>query len=594
MTNDPNTTAPTNLEENKKTALDAYKKHVLGRYSDVTDSAANSMSGWTRPSMSLLDRKPQQIISRDTAETIIPIATGGISAAIGLLLLKPAHWISEKLFGAAKDIVTGFGYLPKIPVIGKVFEWLGKGIETVGKYAGYIAPAIAGVIGYSMFKTPPKGEVSKTPYDRIGRVGMAPVMAEVKVQPAKGEVITTQQVPVKPAAAPAVSQESADIVKEAGLKDVSEQSFLTVIGHRAEALKENKKTLELALGEYLGNQNQRMENALKFLDATKTFEKDGARKEIVAAMQKMGMSPEEAEKFVPTPPDIQATVFPDGTNFTKKLVDFAKKFDNFYKDSYDTMRLKQNGQLVFEIDRIENPSSMQARKEVPKTSRFDNMSYTQQEEFIAKALAFTQERFDFFKDRKIYYTRSPGGADVMVEAFDYKDRDAETGWFESKPEGKTHGIKWSDEHAFIKEVYDITQQRGIGLSYTKVGDSFDKVLADWKTQQELSSEHKDALTKDTGGKLAQYTAAVELMQQKLVALQKGELEIKEGKLVQATPKVEAEKVPENQPPAVEQPKTASKSAADLLNMQTVEDISAPGGLPTAKKTPGRGPDHLHA
>ncbi len=141
MAKDPNI-----LEQIAKGTGEFVNKNITGSLSGLTDEASKKIASATG-------------LDENTTRSALPWAAGGLATLAGIFLLQPIHWATKKIFGLAKNIVTGFGLLEKIPIIGGLFSMLGKAIDTIGEYAGYIVPAIAGFIGYKAFQT----ETKKTP-----------------------------------------------------------------------------------------------------------------------------------------------------------------------------------------------------------------------------------------------------------------------------------------------------------------------------------------------------------------------------------------------------------------------------------------------
>ena len=162
------------------------EQYIQGKLSKTTDEWAAGLENITKHKVRGplgIGEHEESYIEKDTARKIIPFLAGGAAAAIGYALLEPINWASEKVFGLAKTIVTGGGYLSKIPIIGKVFELLGDLMEGIGKVAGYGVVALAGFIGYSMFdsKTQSAGKAGKDPTladaAKVGAETAPPVLA---------------------------------------------------------------------------------------------------------------------------------------------------------------------------------------------------------------------------------------------------------------------------------------------------------------------------------------------------------------------------------------------------------------------------------
>ena len=132
------------------------RENIDGKFASTTDKMAAGIEKFTthkERGLFGIGEADTAYVSADTARGAIPFLAGAAAAGIGYALLEPINYASQKVFGFAKTIVTGGGYLSEIPVIGKVFELLGDLMEGIGKIAGYAVVAAAGFIGYSMFSS---------------------------------------------------------------------------------------------------------------------------------------------------------------------------------------------------------------------------------------------------------------------------------------------------------------------------------------------------------------------------------------------------------------------------------------------------------
>ncbi len=133
-------TEPNAFEKTIKSTGEFVDDNITGKLSGATDAVAKGASG---------------VLDENTTKGIMPWLAGGLATIAGMLLLEPINWAVKGAFKLLRNVVTLGGLLEDIPVIGGLFKALGDAIDTVGEYAGYVVPAIAGFIGYKAFQTTP-------------------------------------------------------------------------------------------------------------------------------------------------------------------------------------------------------------------------------------------------------------------------------------------------------------------------------------------------------------------------------------------------------------------------------------------------------
>ncbi len=454
---------PSAIENAGNTLINGYRQHVQYGLSGVTDSIAQSV-----------DRASEGSISSSSVKGFMPyVAAGGIGL-IGYLLTEP----------------------------------LRKGESWLSQIAGYVLPAITGFLGFQLFSSPDRvSNAVKTEYHHTGRVGQAPQTTQAVVtNPQTQQVIDSQNVPVRPAPAPALSEQTSQTAEELKLKEKKQAEIRQL---RLDAITANNQQLDSALQEYMAHNNQMYENRRLFVEESDKF-RAGPRQKLMDALKRVGMSPAEAEAFVPNPPVLQAKIYENGTDFPPELVIFAKKFESTYGQSGVDIRTQNNVQVFTFVD--QNGSA-------PRRKTWDEMSVTQREEFLAKAIAFTNERQKFFETLKRSSTGSagPGAPGYTSEYYDYKDRKGQTWILSTPPDGESFGIKWPAEHAMLKEVVGVSESRSRWGHFIKTGGNLNDALTKWREQQTKSDAHKEMLA-NADGKVNAYSQSVELMQARLKVL----------------------------------------------------------------------------
>jgi hypothetical protein len=557
---------------------DLYNDHIYGKQANATRDMAKKASKWT------WGKGGEQIISEDTASKTIPFVTGAIATGVGMLLLEPAKWVMEKTFGLLKNVVTGFGLLPKIPLIGKVFEWLGDGLETIGKYAGYAIPAIAGFIGYSMFKD--DRQFSEAGANTgTGRTAETPKLDK-------------EGIPVAPAAVAPLSAAALATLEKHGQKDLGPR-------HARAARKELDPTKDTeqwdALGEKIGQFNQRYENNLAFAESAEKYDQaDGKRAELVAQAQKtLKLTAEEAEKFVPKPPVLPVRIYENGyknsgydNSLPPELGNFARKFEQLYirrgrmqmtqaevDEAYKfmTYEVKDGQRHTFKMS--DGPGKPERFK------LWHEMSNSQRLEFIENAMNFMQKRHEKFEaQHKAKWTLAPSlfSLTPSIRKVDYYDYGNVTAMpnIGSMTDSKTVDVK--EEHQFIRDTMGIEAKSswlGLRIRYTNTG-KIEHLLDEYKGHERAFDRHSERLRK-AEPEIKAFGQEVELMNQRIAQLEAGTLTV--DKLKQDLNKGSA-------PETTAAPAPTRSSAADELLAKTREearDVSAPA-LPGGNQRSGAG------
>lgn len=120
----------------------SFERTVTGRAGRVTEkvsSAAHEHMGFRKA---------------DAAKWI-PWIGGATAGTTGMLLLEPLTRLGQATANAAKQVVTGVGILPKIPVIGGIFTLAGDAIDAVGDVSGAIFSGVAGLVTFKSLQVSP-------------------------------------------------------------------------------------------------------------------------------------------------------------------------------------------------------------------------------------------------------------------------------------------------------------------------------------------------------------------------------------------------------------------------------------------------------
>lgn len=129
-----------------------YRKWLEGADASVAhkwEKANKSVSEWAHENLNMRESQ---------AQNVVPVAGGLAAGLIGMALIKPLTAAGKALMKGAKALVTGFGYLEKIPVLGGLFTALGKGVEALGDYTGIVFSALAGAATFRALQLQPEEE----------------------------------------------------------------------------------------------------------------------------------------------------------------------------------------------------------------------------------------------------------------------------------------------------------------------------------------------------------------------------------------------------------------------------------------------------
>ncbi|NBX02518.1 MAG: hypothetical protein EBR02_00340 [Alphaproteobacteria bacterium] len=551
-----------------------YEAHVHGRYKEQATKMAETASKWT------WGKGGEQIISEDTAKSTIPLVAGALVAGAGMLLFEPINKATKFVFNLPKKLIEGTG-LNKIPLIGGALQWIADGISTIGEYAAYGVVALAGFIGYSMFdasKAAPLPESAKT---GMGGTSVTPTAAPtttVTVTDPKGNELTrAEKVPTGVAAVTPLAPNQAEIVAALGLTGASVSAAAAA---RQEAINKKLSDVDGALKEYIKNQQQSYANGRDFAEKAEEFTKTN-RQPLVDALVKLGLSPTTAQAFVPVPPKVRPTINEDGTDFPPELVNFAKKFEETYLEAYPKILHKEGN------------------SEVPlfKMKRWDQLNFSEREEFLAKAVSFTETRFDELKkqipvEHSGYTTGAHGVAGYTTSQSYYNYKIPPSSWwdrtFSSEKSWEDRKSPYLDdlrkEHQFYLNTYDMnphsssvtTNGQTIEITSLPKEGNIKALLTQWQQNKKMADEHRKTM-QESVPMMDQFGEQVKQMQQQLAKIKDGSLVVQEGKLVEP-PKKEVEAAPVK-------PAPTKPTAANTLLQETQTNVLEPVMPSTPKQLP---------
>lgn len=376
---EPTTTTPVTTEAPAPAAPTAPvttgEGGVLG---NITNSLADQISSGTKGAVSSV-----------TVAKATPFLMGGVGALAGTWLIEPATKIGKMAFSGLRSLVTGFGKFEKIPGIGFLFKGAGEALDTIGDYAGNALPVLGGVLGYKLFEAQ-----SRTPFSpavNLGRIGRDPTVEKVVVTTPDTRPSTTVHIPQ-----PAKEQDLTPEIKLAAevAAGRSKPTIPQALASRLTLQEEKKYEQAQVLETYLQHELQVYEHNKKFAKST-AFDREHdtitglglsyseSRHNLIMTY---GLTDDEVKGFLPQSPVLRETLYAKGDHqphaaFTPltqvqwtqngPLADFARAFQNTYGQGLKTVDDGKGKQVALP---------------------FDEMSTSQQLEFLDKALRFAKDR----------------------------------------------------------------------------------------------------------------------------------------------------------------------------------------------------------
>lgn len=485
-----------------------YIDKVDGRFSDTTIQIANSIGKDNKDTV-------------EVVKTATPLAAAAAVAGTGYFLLDHITKATDFAAKGVKQVVTGLGYFEKIPMIGGVFTTAGNVVEGASQYVAMAVPAVGGLLTYTLMRPSSipvtAAEDDKTSFHLTGRKGRAPVMDNAEVtNPKTGLVIfdTGKTIPVAPAEKDPLTPATAEVAANLHLDGMLSSQMHAL---REKAIAEKDKALDKALEEYIGRYNQIYEDKRNWVTAAETF-RSGPRKKLVDALVTLGMTDNEADRFVPTPPRLPPTIYSDGTDFPTGLVSFARDFQKIYGEGGPEIKTPDGTQVFTFIDHT---------GETPRRMPWEEMSVTQKEEFLKKAITFTETRHKFFENKKRTTSSDPDPyANVNTQSYDYGDTGGQIYLFSTPPTGSTYpNLDWKTEHTSLLSLVGCSEYKDFrGNTDLIAGESLKKHLENWRDQQKNSDEHK-ALLHAADGKIQHFGKQVAAMKTHLNLIKHTELQI---------------------------------------------------------------------
>lgn len=495
-----------------------YRTHVQSSLSETSENIAQGASDITGGA-----------ISTERARSVVPLAAAGAAVGSGVLLFPLIEKGCQWLFRSLGKAFTGFGLLEKIPVVGGALSAVGSAVGGLGKYAAYPIVAIGGLLGYSAFSARPASTPASESVPPVGGntsvTPQTPVMRQAKVvDPETKRILASEDIPQEPPLPKPLSEAAKRTLSPLpGLQPQTPKAeqINTATDLRELALSEKNTKVEEALREYIVFVNQRYENTRAWIDAAETY-RNGPRKKLVAALQEIGLTEQEAMAFVPEPPALQKTVYSDGTDFHPQLLAFVNQFTSLYGAT------GPQGESARSPDGRHRFRFADTPNETPKPKPFEQCSMTQKEEFIANAIEYFKARKKFFEVdhvsvHNIYWADIPINAMKCGEARTPNYTDENKPWknWLTPTEGTNEGIPWSQEHAALKKI-------GVGGARLEVlpgiapidentsAESKLATLLESHNKQRMAAQaHKVKLENANNSEIAQWSRSVENMLEKL-------------------------------------------------------------------------------
>lgn len=539
-------------------AYESVDYSVRGAFGKATDMAAESIHEGTEGG-----------IHREHVKTGMPIAAAIGTGLLGMVLIEPLTTGGKWLMSGARAVVTGGGYLEKIPVVGKVFSGLGWATDKIGEYSGWAFSGVASLLAYKAFMPSvqyydaPDNE--NTPNSGTGAVPQPSIRHSMSVH--RHDAIlpeTTQDVPVSPQPVPPVEVAPHELPTPE-LDEARTMTYAQLRERRSGYLAENIFERQEVYRRLMQAQNQEFENRVQFIKDAREFEgtptSNSPRNQMVSALHdRIGLTEDESQALIVRAPDLRVTVYSgsdetqdhnggngisaDG-NFPQSLVDFAHSFEDTYGKGYIWVAHRDGSgwQTQTRVDGKE----IDPETRLPKKwgIAFDEMSVTQKVEYLEKAIDFTRKRYEYFEKN---HKRSSSGM-VMAPSsqaaayasayytpnirtwYDYYDRSQQTWrdvWFSNKkpPIGTNHYpggvLSWKDEHEFLQgingDVMETVRIRYGQVSGPSYGTGLDRLNNGFDSHQaQLDAFKEDLKRAETqhDGKIARYKEQAQWMEQSL-------------------------------------------------------------------------------
>lgn len=518
-----------------ETARRWFNQNVGGSMSHVNEDLATKMAGTEFLHMTKSD-----------AQKAVPVMAAAATGVAGIVFMPGLRSLGKTMMGGVKQVVTGFGYLPKIPLVGGLFNGAGKAVDSVSDYAGLALTAATGFMAYQALQPKvagPSYDASALADAGTGTRGQEPENDRFTVTPVKGvAMVATEVGPVQPAKVASNATVEQLKVNTPALVNVPQSGLRE---QRASYLADNFKKDADAIGELMLEENQKYANRVTFLKRVESFavtpskgSTKSPRVTLVDALQdqRVGLTQPEAEALVPKPPALRYTVTHGATakdnsldalgkptdfgGAYSKLVDFAEKFEGFYGVGY--------------LPASQRNAAGKADKSFLK---FGEMEPTQQHEFLQAALEHCRVRHEFFeKNCTTYSEYRKRKVKVTTANYDYRPLDkrgyldmlaSESSEIYRDEHGAARERTWREEHEFLRtlnkdsSVAVKAEAYGAKINESNQGTGLSKSRGAFGNWQKLMDAHREELKKaelEYGGAIRTYSEKIRFMKHSMNAI----------------------------------------------------------------------------
>lgn len=352
--------------------------------------------------------------SKEQVHNAIPIVGAAALAGGSLLLAGPIGNGAKGIFKFAGKALTGFGLLDNVPILGGLMKSVGKGLESIGKYAGYAIAPLAGALGYialSDKKIQNMPEV-KSGYSGLAVSALPPKTEQVTVFTRDGTPVYTDVVPKAPA-------DNQAVVTPQVIKLATDNKWdKSKIPDLSEIRRLNKDpALEAALKEFMQYQVFEYENRKRFLSESEIFAYEGRRDKLVKALVGTGTHTHaEANALIVNHEAFFKDVSPyiyakEKRDIPADLDKFATEFEKIYEKHLPYIKAGDESGL-------QNGFMVQDVKDGPLIyKKYEKMNPSQKMQFIDCALRFCDNRMAEFGK----YKKTKFNGDVTLDYWDFKD-----------------------------------------------------------------------------------------------------------------------------------------------------------------------------
>ena len=295
----------------------------------------------------------------------------------------------------------------------------------------------------------------------------------------------------------------------------AELSFEQKKEKRAKFHRDEDKAMWDAYGKLMQLDNQLFEDRMLLIHRAREFEAGDKRKEFAQRLQKLGLTPDEAQDMSFKAPrfDNEAYNNPDNFKLSPELEKFGEEFDKEYHWKHYAF-----------------PLSTRMIAGNPKPYLFKELHLTEKLEYLQLAFHYIEGRQQFYKPRWGTIHSETGGT-VYFDEYDRNkpipdSRSVLNLWHTKYEKGHTEAsetpgggeISWEAEHALISKWNGDTIKRPTLLNLSEyvdhgngLGDSESKFSAQHRNIGEYRSA-LDVAEKTIDGALVKHTEHVNLMQ----------------------------------------------------------------------------------